>query len=580
MTEQPTIEPRTTYGRRQIAIIGGVVAAAAALGIALGVVLTGGGRGASLAAAAQYVPSDAVMYIEARLDLPGDQRANLRGIIERFPGADADAVLTDALADTLDTLLDEAGMPVDYSTDVASWFDGTVAMAVLEYPASADPTAMAMEMPSTLIAFGSRDPEGASALADQLRGEMELAGVSFTSTDHGGVTIWSMDLDADMAYAVPMSGLGFAYAVTDDQLLLSNGEETMVAALDAHEGSGGTFASRDGLAALVARLPAERAGMAAIDIQAMLSATLAQLEQQAPDLAEVMNGYLADEASLVVSSISFEADAVRFDGASANATGDLAQSNGRRDLASHVPADAFVFGDGSNVGESLSRAVVAFKASYAAMPDGMGVPDLDQVEDALGADFEEFVAWIDDGAFAAGWSGGEPYGGLVLEAPDADLARQRLDQLRALARLAAFGGSSGLQVSTEDVDGVEVTTIAFESGDAMMPAPGGVIEYAVDGDVALLGIGESFVRRVIALDEADSLAQTDRFTTAVERYGGFDNVGTLYLDLAALRDTVGEAMGASFAGDVREYLEPLDYLVSVSRVEGDEMVSRGALVLR
>jgi hypothetical protein len=135
-------------------------------------------------------------------------------------------------------------------------------------------------------------------------------------------------------------------------------------------------------------------------------------------------------------------------------------------------------------------------------------------------------------------------------------------------------------VSTEDVDGVEVTTIAFESGDAMMPAPGGVIEYAVDGDVALLGIGESFVRRVIALDEADSLAQTDRFTTAVERYGGFDNVGTLYLDLAALRDTVGEAMGASFAGDVREYLEPLDYLVSVSRVEGDEMVSRGALVLR
>lgn len=583
MTEQPTVEHRTSVGRRQLALIGGVVAAAAALGIALGVVLTGG-RGAALSPAAGYVPADAVMYMEARLDLPGDQRANLRAVLERFPAADADAVLTDALADTLDELLADAGAPVDYSNDVASWFDGRIGIALLDYPLSADP--MAMALPSTLVSFGSRDPDGATGLADELRGEMESGGMTFSSEEHDGVTIWSLDLDDEaMEMGVPVSGLGFAYAVTDDQLLLANGNTTLTTALDVHSGDGDSFAQRDGLASLVARLPGEVSGVVAVDVKGLMAETMGELEQQAPELADLMAGYVDELPSLSVSAISFETDAVRFDGASGMPTGDLAPSNERRDLASRVPADAILFGDAPRAGQSLAQVVIGLKSALAATPDsGMPMLELEQVEDALGADLEDFVAWINDAAVVAGWDGTAPYGGLLLGADDPDVARQRLDQLRALARLAAFGGSGDITVTTEDVEGVEVTTIAVDASgmDAQLtPAASTVIiEYAVDGDTALVGIGDGFVRRVLSLDEADSLAETDRFRGAVERFGGFDNVGTLFLDLASLREAVMEAAGSEMPTEMEPNIEPLDYLVSVTRVEGDELVARGALVLR
>ena len=41
----------------------------------------------------------------------------------------------------------------------------------------------------------------------------------------------------------------------------------------------------------------------------------------------------------------------------------------------------------------------------------------------LGADLEELVSWIDDGAIAVGYDGSQPYGGLVLVPNDVDAAR-------------------------------------------------------------------------------------------------------------------------------------------------------------
>jgi hypothetical protein len=107
------------------------------------------------------------------------------------------------------------------------------------------------------------------------------------------------------------------------------------------------------------------------------------------------------------------------------------------------------------------------------------------------------------------------------------------------------------------------------------------LQYALDGDTALIGI-QGFVEAALTLD-GDSLSGASRFADAIGRFGGDDNAGGFFLDLVALREAVESAMpvndDAGYA-EVRENLLPLDYLAGVTRVDGDRAVSRMGLVLR
>jgi hypothetical protein len=579
IVEQVHHEPpqQSAVGRARLLIIGAVAVLAAGVGIVLGSALVGGGA-AGLAPAAAYAPADAVMYAEARLDLPGSQRANLRGLLERFPAADADAILTDALAGTLDAALADTGAPFDYSTDVAPWFDGTLAMVLLDYPMNMDPTQM--RLPSVVGLFGVRDAAAAVALADDLRSELEAEGSTFTSSEHDGVTIWTLEVDDASAFGMPMQGTGFAYAVTDDQLLLGNGADPVRAALEARGGSGLTDAGEIG--GLLGALPTERSGTMVMNSQAMLAEMRAELDAVQPGLAEALGAYLDSVPPYSVASLAFGADAFLVDAVAARPTGPLQPQNADRTFAERLPAETLFYADGSGLGAALEQVIITGKSSAALMPDGdQALAELENVEAAIGADLEEFVSWIGDGGMAAGWDGEAPWFGVVLRATDVDAANQRLTQIGALAELAAGQGDGDVTVSTDTVDGVEVTTVAFGASGA--PAMGEFsFAYALDGDTALIGTA-GFVEAALTLDPASSLASSDRFGAAVDRFGGSDNAGVFYLDLSGLVNTVRAEMppeATSGMDEVWPNLAPLDYLGGVTRVEGDRVVSRIALVLR
>jgi hypothetical protein len=563
-----------------------VIALVAILAVGIGTVAGAfliAGRGVGLSPAAQYVPADAVMYLEARLDLPGTQRAQLRAILERFPGIEADEILGQALADTLDKALADANASFDYSGDIAPWFDGQLALALLDYPMSADP--MQMELPSMVALLGVRDPAAATALADELRGELEAAGASFSSGKNGDTTIWTLDPGDPALGAMP--GLGFAYAVTDDQLLLASGSVEVATALDRRNGIGSSLADRAEVGQLAGHLSDERVGVMTVDGAAMLAELRAQLEASQPAMAQVLAGSLDNVPGFSISSISFENDAVRFDSVSSVPDGPLAPANAERAFAAQVPADAIFFADADGLGAGLEQGITAMKATLAVGPAAAEqLAQLEQFEAALGAPLEQFVSWAGGGAMVAGWDGEEPYVGLVLEATDADAARQRLNQLRALVELAAADPSAHFTVATESVGDTEVTTIKADLSSAGLSGmPLAVIEWAIDGDRVLLGVGDRFVRRLLDLDPADSLAQSDRFQAAVDRLGGTQNGGVVYVDLAALREAVvsalpPDALGPDWDRVVAPNLAPLDYLVVVNRVEGDALISRMALVLK
>jgi hypothetical protein len=571
----------TVHGRWQMAVIGAVAVLAAGIGLVLGLTVLPGRGSSPLGASASYVPAEAVMYMEARLDLPAGQRDSLRAILDRFPGVDADDVLTEALADTLDDAMGAGtALPFDYSGDIAPWFDGRVAVALLDYPLSMDPGAP-MDLPSAAALVGVRDVAAAEAFTDKLREELSGTGATLSPTDHNGVTIWTLD------EPLP-AGQGFAYSLTDDQLLLTNGKATLETLIDVHAG-GASLAEREEMRDLSSHLPAEWVGVATVDVAAMLDQMRSGLESADPAIRELMDVYLAAVPSFAVSTIGFEDDAVRIDGVSTMPGGDHAPSNGQRGLAASVPGDAIFFVDGPNVGDALTQSIIGLRAALAAAPGGeSALESLRQAQAALGADLEDFVSWIGSGAMAAGWDGEQPYAGLVLEAADPDAAARRLGQLRALVDLAGMDPSMQVEVSTETVEGVEVTTIRV-SADAL--TGGGlqvdkvVVQYALDGETALIGFGDRFVGRALALEDGQSLADADRYSDAIERFGGEDNAGAFFLDLFALREVLEAQFGAldttgTYEAQVKPNVEPLDYFAGVTRVEGNAVVARYGLVLR
>jgi hypothetical protein len=256
-----------------------------------------------------------------------------------------------------------------------------------------------------------------------------------------------------------------------------------------------------------------------------------------------------------------------------------------------VPADALYFSDGGNIGAALSAFIGAMTA--AAAEDPAVAEQIETAEAALGADLEEMVSWIAEGAIVAGWDGSQPYAGLVLVPNDVNAAERRIGQLLTFAGLATMDPSSGITVDESEVAGATVTTIRWEDPNAMptegMPIPTGVaVQVTVTGDRAILGVGEGFVSRVLELDASDSLGANPRYTDAVADLGPTNNAGVSWLDLAGTREAIEAALDPMFefldpdglyAAEIRPWLLPLDRAVSVSVLDGEVLVQHSALLI-
>jgi hypothetical protein len=193
----------------------------------------------------------------------------------------------------------------------------------------------------------------------------------------------------------------------------------------------------------------------------------------------------------------------------------------------------------------------------------------------------------------AGYDGEAPYAGLVLVPNDVAAAERRLGQLLSFAALAALDPESGISVSEGTVAGTEVSTVRWlaAGGDMseMLPmTPSVTLQVAITEDRAIIGLGETFVARVLDLDAGDSLASVARFGDAVAALGGPSSVGLGWVDLAGIRTALESSFEAEigmfdpegmYESEIRPWLLPLDQAVSVSRLEDGVLVQRGALLV-
>jgi hypothetical protein len=564
---------------RSLPIIAGVAVAAIAVGGVAGAFLLGD-RTAGAGRAAGYVPADVPFYLELRLDPSDAQDAALRELLGHFPsieGVDLERPLFDQLGEAVDDAAASAdATDLRWADDVAPWFDGHVTLAVTDVPL--EPAADGSQpMPEMLVVLGSSDADAARAAAERMRAE---AGpdATFTETEHRGVTVVTAEDDEG------------AYAITDDAVLLAPTAAQVQAALDVAAGEGEALAGAQRLTDAAAALPNDWLAFAVYDLGDLVTASL---EAEGADVpTEPLRALIAEQPMAGAMAVTADGDRLALTSVSDAPSGDLAMENADRGLADEVPADALYYADGGNIGPALAAFVTAIKESAAGEPEA--ADQIATAEAALGADLEELVSWVDDAALVVAMDGDAPYAGAVLVPSDPDAAQRRIGQVITLARLGTMDSGSGISVEETDVDGTTVTSIAWRTPafgpEGMVPGPDGMatIELATTDDRAYLGIGSGSVARLLAVDAGDSLATVDRFSQAVDQLGGSDNAGTVWLDLRGVRTAIESALGpmldemdpdGAYEREVLPWLEPLDRMVGVTRVEDDQVVQRSVLLV-
>jgi uncharacterized protein DUF3352 len=564
-----------------------VIAVVAALAVGIGVAAGGfllAQRSAAVGGGAAYVPAEAPFFAELRLEPSAAQDGALREFLGHFPaieGVDLSQPLYGQLGEWADEALAEEGAGVTWSGDVATWFDGRLAMALTDLPADmavpADPMAV-REVPPFVVLLGVTDRAAAAAAIDRLIDEAGADAPSFTESQHLGFTIRSADETEG------------AYALTDDQVVIAADADGVRAALDAHAEGSGTLDEVAEMQRLVAQLPADWLAFATYDFTELMAQASGAAASASPEMAAAVEAILEHQSLRGAMAFSAAGERLLFDVATDPPTGPLAPVNADRGLAAEVPSDALYYSEASNVGASLVAIIEPLKDAVAGMPGGE--EQVAMLEAALGADLTELVSWIGDAAIMIGADGTSPYGGLLAVPTDVEAAQRRLNQLASFASLAASDPTSGITVDEAEVAGETVTTIGWEDpaavDDPFVPAPSGiVVEFTVTEDRALIGIGTGFVETVLTQDPESSLASLGRYRDAVEQLGGADNAGVTWVDLRATIEVVEGAFGPmlAMAGDdtyeteVRPWLLPLDRIVGVTRLEGDVLLQRVALLV-
>jgi len=264
----------------RLAIIGVVGVLAVGIGVAVGSFLLTT-RAVDVGSGAAYVPADAPLFVAMRLEPSAAQDGALREMLGHFPpieGVDLDQPLYSQLVARVDEMLVEEGAGVSWADDVAPWFDGHVAIAVTEIPASAmtmpvDPMAIP-EVPPTVVLLGVSDGGAAEAGIERLLAEAGDDAPTFTETEHNGVRIRSAE----------GSETG-AYALTDDQVIIGSDAEAVVRALDTHAEGSGTLAEMAEMTKLTETLPEDWLVFAAYDLTDLMADALAEGTAASPEIA-------------------------------------------------------------------------------------------------------------------------------------------------------------------------------------------------------------------------------------------------------------------------------------------------------
>lgn len=552
--------PRSNRGRLVIAL--GVVGLAIA--IIVGVLLFMGGT--TTPEALRYVPGDAAMVAELRLDLPGDQMQHLGNLLAHFPGFKDQASLTDKIDEALTRLIGTASAgQADFRSEIKPWLNGAAFIGVLA-PALGG-TAGSQQ------AVISATTNGAVTCAATFEGQ---------TVSHESYRGLDLVLSADGSMA----------CVVDGRQALLGDPATVRKALDAKAAGSGMDKVEDYRTARAA-LGGDR--LATLFVTGSAVAQLMPIPGASaaiPDLSGLigtipdwtMVGLRAEDDALVIDTVAAPVAAGASAAGGSSTAPPLALPPTHPSVISGLlPADTLVFVEDQGTGISIQNLLTRLG----------GIPELSgplQMLEGFGGGGEGLVGWIDDIGVAASLHGTTPDVTVLIVARDDAAASSRVSAIGTLIGLAGLG--DGIEVRDTTINGTAVTTITITDLGSLVPpgtVPGldqipvtGPIEFSVAarGRVILVTSGEAAMTAVLNVQPGASLADQAPFKLAQQR--GLANSRTsIYLaagaTFALVKGLLPAETVATWNSDIAPYVDPIEAL-SLS-VTGDPAVNRSRLVI-
>jgi hypothetical protein len=542
--------PRASWGRWAIGL--GVAGVAIVAGLVAFLVL---GKSSAPEALA-YVPGDAALVLELRMDLPGDQLQATGNLLAHFPGFQDQSTLSTKIDEALKRLIAEApGSSVDYDADVKPFIGGPLFVAARSFAGmetSGDPTDW------VIVATTN-----GAVTCDQA-----FEGNPVTTEAYNGVSL-------------SIAAGGKETCAIDGRFALVGDRAGVTAAIDAHKANTGLNTSTRYAAARTA-LGQDRLATMYLDgtglAQALPSADPAlQLGDIAGAVPEwIMGGVRAENDALVL-DVTF-----------APASGVTVSPSLRTyppahalDMTAFAPAGTLAFGEIQGAGVSLANLVTQLQAD----------PQLQTALQELAAfgGIDGLVGWIDEAGFVVFRDGDTPAGGLILASEDAAGAAEKVTALTTVLGLGAAGGD--IEISTSTVAGTKVTTVHIPDISVLAGAAGagtGVPPVAVDFSIAardryiVVGVGTNAMAALLGVEPGAGLEADAAFKRALARSLANPQV-FMYVAAGASIDWLDSVAtqlgGPGIPADMKPYLDPIESLVWSTTGDGTHGAFRMALTV-
>jgi Protein of unknown function (DUF3352) len=567
--------------------------------IVAGVIIVVAGSTGSQAVAPAYLPADTLLYADARLDMPGDQRDQVAALLAKFPGFADQASLEAKLDDALDRLVKNASSgQYTYTGNVKPWFGGQIGLGAWSGGSGSS-------QPASLLVLSVADRSKLPTQLDQASQDLaKQLGVPVSVEDHGGVSI--ITLGGATGSSPSASGLAnLSFAITDDAIVAAKDAQGVAAALDRKAGKAANLAGAAGFQKALASLERDRLGTLYVDgsgLGKLVAAAIPSPSGATGSALVTLPGTLAGELRVESGNVVARGHLTPAAGASATPAATPTTST----LAQHVPGDAAFYAEMHDVATAWNRLITQLKAQpgYTQL-----APQLETLEGLLGSKLDAYFDWTRDLGAVVTLRDGKPEGGLVITASNAAAGEARLKQLVTLLRLA---GASGITVTDQAYKGTTITTLTLDlgalarlgGGGSILPLPSGFptlpnvtaapdggaatlpsgrvqLSYAFSGDTFVLGVGDDFVKQVLDVTASTSLAAQARYTDALAAAGGPTSLGNAYADITAWRTfleaQLPTAEKAKYESDVKPYLTPFDRVIALATRDGEAWV--GSLIV-
>jgi hypothetical protein len=480
-----------------------------------------------------FVPADAPIYLEVRVDMPDGQDEALAQMLTAFPGFADSANFGLRVNELLDGLVSEAtDGDITYSEDLAPWITGELGLAITGFPD--DSMTMEGSDPDILLGIGVSDPATATAFVDALLAEEEAEVVT---EEYGGYEIVG---DEDMALAV-----------TDQFVLLSNRPDLVRQSIDVLSGAEPSLATDEDFAAGFARVPAGHLASAWLDLSAfaeLIRASMAMSSQPGPASDMMADALLSQLPKDMTAYLAAAPNGLTLEAFIRAADGTPLPAVGESELAGLFPAGTQLYVETRDLGTTVANGLDGLMT----MMPPESLEEIEPLEGVLGVPLPQVLDFIEDAAIGGSIDEGGLWLGIAGEVTDEEVADERLERLLGLIGLMAAGDDAELDIEESEVAGTTVTTITLPAEtSAMGVRVGDTLSLAIADGVLLVGTGD-FVTDALTADPATSLATSEGYASAVE--GLTPNIGLVFADVGAILLALDPLL--SFAIDDWEDISP------------------------